>query len=67
MDTVTLAKTKYDLLKRRASLHETVLRALPRKKWGIEMYTAQRIREFAKRDELDQKTAARVKKILRAS
>ena len=67
MATITLPKAQYDLLKKRASLYENMLRSLPERKWAIEDYSSARIREFMQSDKLDQKTAKRIKKLLRSS
>lgn len=64
METITLPKTKYDILRKRASLYERFVRVLPKRKWGVENYTPERIREFMTQDKLDRKTAARVKKLV---
>lgn len=64
MSLITLPKSKYDLLQKRASLYEAILRALPERKWGIEEYSDARIREFLREDRLDKKATARIKKIL---
>lgn len=64
MATVTISKTQFDILKKRASLYEAILKALPERKWGIEEYSPARIREFIRQDRLNQKTRARLKKIL---
>ena len=64
MVTVTLPKTKYDILKKRASLYEAMLRFLPERKWGIEEYSPKRIQEFLREDRLDKATRVRLKKAL---
>lgn len=62
---ITVPKTQYELLKKRSSLYQVMLRSLSRRKWGIEEYTSDRIREFMDNDQLDLKTAARLKRILK--
>jgi len=64
MPLITLPKSKYDLIKKRASLYEAILSALPERRWGIEDYSDARIREFLRENKLDKKTRARIKKIL---
>lgn len=64
MNTITLPKAKFDILQKRASLYEAILRFLPERKWGIEEYSPKRIREFMSEDKIDRKTRSRVKKIL---
>lgn len=64
MATVTIRKSEYEMLKRRASLYEAVLRALPERKWGIERYSPARIREFMREDKMSRNVTARAKKAL---
>lgn len=63
MNTVTIPKSKFEMLEKRASLYETILRQLPEYRWGIEKYSQKRIQGFMGKDRLDQKTRARLKKI----
>lgn len=63
METVTLPKTKYEILKKRASLYENIFRFLPEKIFGTELYSKRRIKEFLKEDRLDKKTRNRIGKI----
>jgi len=64
METITLPKTKYEILKKRASLYERVFRFLPAKTFGTEIYSQKRLKEFRKEDRLDRKTRDRLKKLL---
>ncbi|TSC75333.1 MAG: hypothetical protein G01um101433_907 [Parcubacteria group bacterium Gr01-1014_33] len=64
MITITIPKAKYDIMEKRASLYERILRFLPERKWGIEEYSAQRIKEFAREDTLTKTTRAKVKTLL---
>lgn len=64
MNTVTITKSKFDILTKRASLYEAILRFIPKRKWGIEEYSSRRIKEFTREDRLDRKTSARIKKFL---
>lgn len=64
MNTVTLSKTEFDVLRKRAALYEAILKSLPEKKWNIEEYTTGRIREFLREDRLDKKVRARARKLL---
>lgn len=66
MASITIPKNKYEILRRKASLYEAILRALPERRWGVEDYSPQRISEFARKDRLDEKTRLRLKKILNA-
>ena len=65
MTVVTLPKSKFDIIKKKASLYEAILKFVPEWKWGIEEYSSKRIREFMRGDRLDKKTQARIKKLLR--
>ncbi|MBI2552225.1 hypothetical protein HYW17_02945 [Candidatus Uhrbacteria bacterium] len=62
--TVTLPKSRYEILKRRATLYNEMLRFIPELRWGIEEYSEKRIREFAKMDRIDRATRARLEKLL---
>ena len=64
MTVVTLSKAKYDVLEKRARLYEAFLRRLPERKWGVEKYSSQRIREFLASDRLDKKASSSLKKLL---
>lgn len=63
---VTLPKTQYEILKKRASLYSEMLRFIPELRWGIEEYSEERIREFMRADHLDRATSARFKKLIAA-
>lgn len=65
MKTVTLPKTKYEILKKQASLYEKIFRYLPERVFGIETYSKKRIKEFLKEDRLDKKTKSRLEKMLK--
>jgi len=66
METVTLPKTKYEILKKQALLYEKIFRFLPEKIFGIETYSQERLKEFQKEDRLDKKTRGRLKKLLKS-
>ena len=66
MKTVTLPKTKYEILKKQASLYEEIFRYLPERIFGTEMYSKKRIKEFLREDKLDKKTKSRLEKILKS-
>jgi len=66
METVTLPKTKYETLKRQASLYEEIFRYLPERIFGIEIYSQKRVEEFLKEDKLDKKAKSRLKKLLKS-
>ena len=66
METITLPKTKYEILKKRASLYEEIFRYLPEKIFGIETYSKKRVKEFLKEDRLDKKTRNRLPKLLKS-
>ncbi len=56
METVTLPKIKYEILKKQASLYEKIFRYSPERIFGTEIYSKKRIKEFLKEDKLDRKT-----------
>ena len=64
--TVTLPKTQYEIIKKRASLYTEMLRFVPELRWGIEEYSEDRIREFMKADQIDRATRAPLKRLLTA-
>jgi hypothetical protein len=66
MQTVTLPKTKYEVLKKQASLYEEIFRFLPERIFGMEIYSWKRLQEFRKEDRLDKKTKIRLDKILKS-
>ena len=66
MDTVTLPKTKYEILKRQASLYEKIFRFSAEKIFGTEIYSRKRLKEFRKEDRLDKETKNRLQKILKS-
>lgn len=64
MPTILIPKTEYDMLRKRASLYETMLRRLPERKWGIERYSERRIREFMREDRVSKQVRSRLRKLL---
>ena len=66
MKTITLPKTKYEILKKQASFYEKIFRYLPEKIFGTEMHSKKRIKEFLREDKLDKKTKSRLEKILKS-
>lgn len=66
METVTLPKTKYEILKKQASLYEKIFRYLPERIFSTEIYSKKRIREFLREDRLDKKTKIRLQKLLKS-
>ncbi|MBU4299160.1 hypothetical protein KJ636_03900 [Patescibacteria group bacterium] len=65
METITLPKIKYEILKKQATLYEKIFRFLPERIFGTEIYSEKRIKEFLKEDKLDKKTRARLEKLLK--
>lgn len=66
METVTLPKTKYEILKKQASLYEEIFRFLPERVFGVEDYSPKRIREFSQEDRIDKKTRVKIKQLLKS-
>ena len=66
MNTVTLPKTEYESLKKKASLYEKVFRFISRQNFGIESYSDKQVREFMKEDRLDVKTREKLEKLLKS-
>ena len=65
MNTVTITKKEYETLRAESDLYQMLIRKVPVKKWGIEIYAPDRIREFAREDKINQKTAVRIRKVLK--
>lgn len=66
MKTITLPKTKYEILKKQALLYEEIFRYLPERIFDIETYSKKRIKEFSKEDKLGKKTRVRLQKLLKS-
>lgn len=64
METITLPKTKYEILEKKAKLYSWLLQK-EEKRFPIEIYSAKRIREFLKEDGLNIKAQNRFKAIFR--
>ena len=67
MSTVTLQKTEYEDLKKKASLYEKVFRFISKQNFGIESYSDKRVKELMKEDRIDAKTRQKLEKLLRSS
>lgn len=67
MKTITLPKTEYEMLRKKASLYEQVFQSASRQNLGLEEYSDKRIQGFMKEDRLDRKTREKVEKLLRSS
>lgn len=65
MNTITLPKTKYNILRKQASLYEEIFRYLPERIFGTEIYSQKRVKEFLKEDKIDKKTKDRLEKLLK--
>jgi hypothetical protein len=66
METITIPKTKYEILKKQALLYKEIFRDLAEKFFGIEIYSQKRLKEFQKEDRLDKTTRNRLQKILKS-
>jgi hypothetical protein len=66
METITLPKTKYEILKKQASLYEEIFKYLPERIFGTEIYSKKRIKEFLREDKLDKNTRSRLGKLLKS-
>ena len=63
MQTVTLPKTEYQTLKKKASLYEAVFKLVTIE---IEKYSKDRIKQFKKEDRVDKQTRNKIKRILQS-
>jgi hypothetical protein len=66
MKTITIPKTKYEILKKQALLYKEIFRYLPERFFGLEIYSQKRFEEFKKEDRLDKKVRDRLQKILKS-
>jgi len=67
MNTVTLQKTAYEDLKKKASLYEKVFRFISRQSFGMESYSDKQVKELMKEDRLDSATRLKLEKLLKSS
>jgi len=66
METISIPKNKYEILKKQASLYKEIFRFLPERFFGIEIYSRKRLKEFQKEDRLNKKTRNRLQRILKS-
>lgn len=66
METISIPKPKYEILKKQALLYKEIFRYLPERFFGIEIYSQKRLKEFQKEDRIDKKTRSRLQKILKS-
>lgn len=66
METITLPKSKYEILKKQASLYEKIFKYLPERVFGAEIYSKKRIREFLKENKIDKTTKSRLERLLKS-
>jgi hypothetical protein len=66
METISIPKPKYEILKKQALLYKEIFRCLPERFFGIEIYSQKRLKEFQKEDRIDKKTRSRLQKILKS-
>lgn len=66
METITLPKSKYEILKKQSLLYEKVFKFLPERFFGVEIYSQKRLKEFWREDILDKKTRIRLEKLLKS-
>ena len=64
MATITVLKTKYEILEKRASLYEKILCSLKERRFGVEEYSQKRLKEFMSQDKINKNTQSRLKKLL---
>ncbi len=66
METITLPKTKYEIIEKKASLYEKIFRFLPKRFFGIESYSDEQISQFLKEDKIDKEMKNRLNKLLKS-
>ena len=64
MKSITLPKTEYETLRKKAFLYEEVFKFVPERIFGVESYSKDRMKEFLKEDKLDKKTVISLEKLL---
>ena len=65
MDVITLSKTKYEILEKKAALYEKFFKKMAKMIFEIEDYSPKRIQEFLKEDKVDKITKQKIEKILK--
>lgn len=66
METITLPKTKYEIIEKKASLYEKIFRFLPQRFFGVEFYSDEQIKKFLKEDKINKETKNRLDNLLKA-
>jgi len=66
MSTITLPKTEYEILRRKASLYEQIFSFMPKRFLETEDYSRERIKEFLEQDKINKETKRRLKSLLKS-
>lgn len=64
MTTITLPKTEYETLRKKASLYEQIFRSMPKRFLETELYSKERIKDFLEQDKIDEEAKKRLKNLL---
>ena len=65
MTTITLPKTKYEILEKKAALYEKFFKKIAEMVFETEDYSPKRIQKFLREDKITKKTKQKIEKILK--
>lgn len=66
MSTITIPKTKYEILEKKATLYERFFKKSPEAVFDVEEYSPKRIKEFLKEDKISKESRKKVERILKS-
>lgn len=66
MTVVTLSKTKYEILEKKAALYEKFFKKIAEMIFEIEEYSPKKIQEFLREDRVSKTTKQKIEKILKS-
>ena len=66
MGVITLSKTKYEILEKKAALYEKFFKKMAEMVFETEDYSSRRIQEFLKEDKVSKATKQKIEKILKS-
>lgn len=66
MNVVTLPKTKYEILEKKAALYEKFFKKIAEMVFEIEYYSPKRMQKFLKEDKISKATRQKIEKVLKS-
>lgn len=66
MNVITLSKTKYEILEKKAALYEKFFKKIAKIVFETEDYSSKRIQEFLKEDRISKTTKQKIEKIFKS-